>query len=99
MRPPKPEWKLCPPPKVGPLWMPIDPPEENPPRPMEAPPREPPRIWANRGVASNTADETAAMANQGRIRRIIARRQARNCQIFPALVLAFLCVLCGILGV
>lgn len=48
---------------------------------MDAPPREPPCIWASKGAASNVVDN-AAMANQRRIRRIIAPAAASVCQIF-----------------
>ena len=48
---------------------------------MDPPPREPPCIWASKGAA-DVAMDNAAMANQRRMRGIIARAGALNCQIF-----------------
>jgi len=47
---------------------------------MDAPPRDPPCIWANKGADSNVVDN-AAMADQRRIARIIAPAAAPVCQI------------------
>ena len=54
---------------------------EKPPRAMEPPPWEPPCIWASKGAAE-VARDNAAMANQRRMRGIIALAGALNCQIF-----------------
>ena len=81
--PPKrdPTPKLPPPRKPEEANPPREPDEENPPRPMDPPPREPPCIWASKGAA-DVAMDNAAMANQRRMRGIIARAGALNCQIF-----------------
>src|SRR5450432_1644630 len=85
-----PEWKLGwrkPVPKLAPergaplmRAPPRNPDDENPPRPIEDPPREPPCVWAGKGVASS-AEDNAVMANQRRIPTIIAPAAHLNCQI------------------